>query len=112
MVIGCCLLRCCGKKVLFLKVKNSLFVLCLLLVIWLVYVFVEEDYYVCVKFGCLDIVFVKVNIIVLKDVVNKEFFYMKFVLELIVWGLIFGFVIFFIIFVMIYCMCMFIDFKF
>lgn len=71
-VIGCCLLRCRGKKSLFLKAKNSLFVSCLPPVIWLVYAFVEEDYYVCAKLGPLNTALAKANTTALKDAVTKN----------------------------------------
>ena len=111
VVTGCFLLRRREKKLVLLKSKNSVFVACLSPVIWLVYAFVEEDYYVCAKLGRLDKALAKANTTALKDAVNKEFSHTKLVSELIAWGLILGLVIFSTIFVTIYRMCMPIDPK-
>ena len=111
VVTGCHLLRCREKKLLLLKSKNSVFVACLPPVIWLVYAFVEEDYYVCAKLGPLDAALAKANTIALKDAVNREFSQTKVVSELIAWGLILGLVVVSTIFVTVYRICMPIDPK-
>ena len=110
-VTGCCLLRCRGKKALFLKAKNSLFVSCLPPVIWLVYAFVEEDYYVCAKLGRLDIALAKANTTALRDAVSKEFSQAKTVSQIIAWGLILGLVIVSTVFVTVYRLCLPVDPK-
>ena len=110
-VTGCCLLRCRGKKSLFLKAKNSLFVSCLPPVIWLVYAFVEEDYYVCAKLGPLDTALAKANSTALRDAVSKEFSQAKTVSQIIAWGLILGLVIVSTIFVTVYRLCLPVDPK-
>lgn len=110
-VTGCCLLRYRGKKLLFLKAKNSLFVACLPPVIWLVYAFVQEDYYVCAKLGPLDAALAKANTTALKDTVNKEFSQAKITSQIIAWGLILGLVIVSTIFVTVYRLCLPVDSK-
>jgi len=110
-VTGCCLLRCRGKKLLLLKAKNSLFVSCLPPVIWLVYAFVEEDYYVCAKLGPLDTALAKANTTALKDAVNKEFSQAKTVSQIVAWALILGLVIVSTIFVTVYRLCLPVDPK-
>ena len=109
VMTGCYLLRCREKKLLLLKSKNSVFVACLPPVIWLVYAFVEEDYYVCAKLGPLDTALAKANTIALKDAVKKQFSHTKVVSELIAWGLILGLVVTSTIFVTVYRLCMPID---
>ena len=111
IVTGCYLLRRREKKLLLLKSKNSIFVACLPPVIWLVYAFVEEDYYVCAKLGPLVTALAKANTTALKDAVNKEFSHTRIVSELIAWGLILGLVVFSTIFVTIYRLCIPIDPK-
>ena len=106
VVTGCCLLRWRGKKLLFLKAKNSLFVSCLPPVIWLVYAFVEEDYYVCAKLGPLDTALAKANTNALKEAVSKEFSQAKTASQFIAWGLILGLVIVSTIFVTAYRLCL------
>ena len=110
-VTGCCLLRCRGKKLLLLKAKNSLFVACLPPVIWLVYAFVQEDYYVCAKLGPLDAALAKANTIAQKDAVSKEFSQAKIVSQIIAWGLILGLVIVSTVFVTVYRLCLPVDPK-
>lgn len=110
-VTGCCLLRCRRKKLLFLKAKNSLFVSCLPPVIWLVYAFVEEDYYVCAKLGPLDTALAKATTTALKDAVNKEFFQAKTASQFLAWGLILGLVIVSTVFVTVYRLCLPVDPK-
>lgn len=95
-----------------MSMKNSVFVVCMLLLIWFMYVFVEEDYYICVKFGFVSVVFVEVRINVEKDFINKKIVEVRMVLQFIVWGLFFGFVVVVILFVIVYCVCMLIDLKF
>ena len=111
VVTGCYLLRRREKKLLLLKAKNSVFVACLPPVIWLVYAFVEEDYYVCAKLGPLDTALAKASTIALKDAVKKEFSHTKVVSELIAWGLILGLVIISTISVTAYRLCMPVDPK-
>ncbi|KAJ7373435.1 cation channel [Desmophyllum pertusum] len=110
-VTGCCLLRCRGKKLLLLKAKNTVFVACLAPVIWLIYAFVEEDYYVCAKLGPLDAALAKANTAALKDAVNKEFSQTKTESQFIAWGMVLGLVVFSTIFVTIYRLCLPIDPK-
>ncbi|KAJ7373468.1 cation channel [Desmophyllum pertusum] len=113
-VTGCCLLRCRGKKLLLLKAKNTVFVACLAPVIWLIYAFVEEDYYVCAKLGPLDAALAKANATGLKDAVNtvnKEFSQTKNESQLIAWGLVLGLVIVSTFFVTVYRLCLPIDPK-
>ena len=110
-VTGCCLLRCRGKKSLLLKAKNSLFVSCLPPVIWLVYAFVEEDYYVCAKLGPLDAALAKANTTALRDAVSKEFSQAKTASQIIAWGLILGLVVVSTIFVTVYRLCLPVDPK-
>ena len=110
-VTGCCLLRCRGRKLLLLKAKNSLFVSCLPPLIWLVYAFVEEDYYVCAKLGPLDTALAKANTTAQKDAVNKEFSQAKTVSQLVAWALILGLVIVSTIFVTVYRLCLPVDPK-
>jgi len=111
VVTGCYLLKRREKKLLLLQTKNSLFVASLPPLIWLVYAFVEEDYYVCAKLGPLDTALAKANTTALKDAVNKEFSHTKVVSELIAWGLILGLVVVSTIFVTVYRLCMPIDPK-
>ena len=111
VVTGCYLLTRREKRLLLLKSKNSVFVACLPPVIWLVYAFVEEDYYVCAKLGPLNTALAKANTTALKDAVNKEFSHAKVVSELIAWGLILGLVVISTIFVTVYRLCMPIDPK-
>jgi len=111
VVTGCCLLRCRGKKLVFMKAKNSLFVSCLPPVIWLVYAFVEEDYYVCAKLGPLDTALAKANTNAQKKAVSKEFSQAKTASQIIAWGLILGLVIVSTIFVTVYRLCLPIDPK-
>lgn len=110
-VTGCCLLRCRGRKLLLLKAKNSLFVSCLPPLIWLVYAFVEEDYYVCAKLGPLDTALAKANTTAQKDAVNKEFSQAKTVSQIVAWALILGLVIVSTIFVTVYRLCLPVDPK-
>ncbi|XP_022790373.1 protein FAM26E-like [Stylophora pistillata] len=110
-VTGCCLLTCRRKKLLFIKAKNSVFVACLPPLIWLIYAFVEEDYYVCAKLGPLIATLAKANTTVQKEAVNKEFVQAKTTSQLIAWGLVLGIVILSTIFVTIYRLCMPIDPK-
>lgn len=111
VLTGCYLLRRREKKLLLLKSKNSVFVACLPPVIWLIYAFVEEDYYVCAKLGPLDTALAKANTIALRDAVNKEFSHTKIVSQLIAWGLILGLFVVSTIFVTVYRLCMPIDPK-
>lgn len=110
-VTGCCLLRCHGKKLLLLRAKNSLFVACLPPVMWLVYAFVEEDYYVCAKLGPLDAALAKANTSALQGAVNKEFSQAKTTSQLIAWGLILGLVVVSTFFVTVYRLCLPVDSK-
>ncbi|KAL9965118.1 hypothetical protein ACROYT_G028872, partial [Oculina patagonica] len=110
-VTGCCLLRCRGKKLLLIKARNSLFVACLPPVIWLVYAFVEEQYYVCTKLGPLDAALAKANTSALQDAVNKEFSQAKTSSQLIAWCLVLGLVIISTLFVTVYRLWLPIDSK-
>ena len=110
-VTGCFLLKCRGKKLLLMKARNSVFVACLPPLIWLMYAFVEEDYYVCAKLGPLNAALAKANTIAQKEAVNNEFTQAKTVSQLIAWGLVLGIVIFSTIFVTIYRLCLPVDPK-
>jgi len=111
VVTGCCLLKWREKKLLLLKTKNSLFVAFMPPVIWLMYAFVEEDYYICAKFGPLDAALAKANTSAEKDAINKKFSQAKTTSQLIAWGLLLGLVIMSTIFVTVYRLCMPIDPK-
>lgn len=106
VVTGCCLLKCREKRLLLLKSKNSVFVALMPPVIWLMYAFVEEGYYVCAKLGPLDAALAKANTSAEKDAVHKEFSKTKTMSQLIAWGLILGLVIISTIFVTAYRLCM------
>lgn len=110
-VTGCCLLRFRGKKLLLMKAKNSVFVACLPPLIWLMYAFVEEDYYVCAKLGPPDAVLAMANTTAQREAVKKEFTQAKTTSQLIAWGLVLGIVILSTIFVTIYRLCLPIDPK-
>ncbi|XP_078379066.1 calcium homeostasis modulator protein 6-like [Oculina patagonica] len=111
VVTGCCLMKCREKKILLLKSKNGVFVAFMPPVIWLMYAFVEEDYYVCAKLGPLDAALAKANTSAMKNAVNKEFSQAKTTSQLIAWGLILGLVILSTIFVTIYRLLLPIDPK-
>lgn len=111
VVTGCCLLQCREKKLLLLKSKNGVFVAFMPPVIWLMYAFVEEDYYVCAKLGPQDAALAKANTSAMKDAVNKQFSQLRTASQLIAWGLILGLVVVSTIFVTIYRLCLPIDPK-
>ena len=111
VVTGCCLLKWREKKLLLLKTKNSVFVSFMPPLIWLMYAFVEEDYYVCAKFGPLSAALAKANSSAEKDAINKKFANAKTLSQLIAWGLLLGLVILSTIFVTVYRLCMPIDPK-
>ena len=106
VVTGCCLLKWREKKLLLLKTKNSLYVAFMPPVIWLMYAFVEEDYYICTKFGPLDAALAKANTSAEKDAINKKFSQAKTTSQLIAWGLLLGLVIISTVFVTVYRLCM------
>lgn len=106
VVTGCCLLKWREKKLLLLKTKNSLYVAFMPPVIWLMYAFVEEDYYICAKFGPLDAALAKANTSAEKDAINKKFSQAKTTSQLIAWGLLLGLVIISTVFVTVYRLCM------
>ena len=110
-VTGCCLLRCRGKRRLWLKARNSLYVAFMPPVIWLIYAFVEENYYVCAKLGPQASALAKANTTAKKEAVNTEFSQMKTESQLIAWGLLLGLVILSTIFVTIYRLCLPVDPK-
>jgi len=105
VVTGCCLLKWREKKLLLLKTKNSLYVAFMPPVIWLMYAFVEEDYYICAKFGPLDAALAKANTSAEKDAINKKFSQAKTTSQLIAWGLLLGLVIISTVFVTVYRLC-------
>lgn len=111
VVTGCCLLKWREKKLLLLKTKNSVFVAFMPPLIWLMYAFVEEDYYICAKFGPLSAALAKANSSAEKDAINKMFANAKTLSQLIAWGLLLGLVILSTIFVTVYRLCMPIDPK-
>ena len=111
VVTGCCLLRWREKKLLLLNTKNSVFVAFMPPLIWIMYAFVEEDYYVCAKYGPLSVALARANSSTEKDAINKKFAHAKTMSQLIAWGLLLGLVILSTIFVTIYRLCMPIDPK-
>lgn len=111
VVTGCCLLKWREKKLLMLKTKNSVFVAFMPSVIWLMYTFVEEDYYICAKLGPLNAALAKANTSAEKDAINKEYSQAKTTSQLIAWGILLGLVILSTIFVTVYRLCMPIDPK-
>lgn len=106
VVTGCCLLKWREMKLLMMKTKNGVFVAFMPPLIWLMYAFVEEDYYVCAKFGPLSAALAKANTSAEKDAINKQFTQAKTISQLIAWGLLLGLVIVSTIFVTVYRVCM------
>ena len=111
VVTGCCLLKWREKKLLMLKSKNSVFVAFMPSVIWLMYTFVEADYYICAKLGPLNAALAKANTSAEKDAINKEYSQAKSTSQLIAWSILLGLVILSTIFVTAYRLCMPIDPK-
>ncbi|KAM7427789.1 cation channel [Porites harrisoni] len=108
---GCCLLRCREQKILWSKTKNGVFVAFMPPVIWVIYAFVEEDYYVCAKLGPLNAALARANSSAERNAINQEFSQARTLSELIAWGLLLGLAIFSTLFVTIYRVFMAIDPK-
>lgn len=102
VVTGCCLLKWREMKLLMMKTKNGVFVAFMPPLIWLMYAFVEQDYYVCAKFGPLKAALAKANTSAEKDAITKQFTQAKTISQLIAWGLLLGLVIVSTIFVTVY----------
>lgn len=111
IVTGCCLLKWREKKLLLISSKNSVFVAFMPPLIWIIYAFVEQDYYVCAKLGPLSAALSQANTSAEKDSINKIFSDTKTMSQFIAWALLLGLVIIATIFVTIYRWCMPIDPK-
>lgn len=102
VVTGCCLLRYREQKILWSKTKNGVFVAFMPPVIWIIYAFVERDYYVCAKLGPLNAALARANSSAERNAINQEFSQARTLSELIAWGLLLGLAIFATLFVTIY----------
>lgn len=111
IVTGCCLLKWREKKLLLISSKNSVFVAFMPPLIWIIYAFVEQDYYVCAKLGPLSAALSQANTSAEKDSINKIFSDTKTMSQFIAWALLLGLVIIATIFVTVYRWCMPIDPK-
>lgn len=111
IVTGCCLLKWREKKLLLMSSKSSVFVAFMPPLIWVIYAFVEEDYYVCAKLGPLSAALSRANTSAEKDSIKKMFSDAKTTSQFISWALLLGLVIIATIFVTVYRLCMPIDPK-
>lgn len=111
VVTGCCLLKWREKRLLLMSTKNSVFVACMPPLIWLMYAFVEEDYYICAKLGPVSAALAEARTNAEKDSINKKIAEARTVSQLIAWGLLLGLVVAATLFVTVYRVCMPIDPK-
>ena len=111
LITGCGLLSCGRRRLVWSKARNSIYVASMPPVIWLIYAFVEEDYYVCAKLGPLAAALSKANGTAEKEAVNKNYEKLKTDSQVIAWGMVIGFAVLATVFVTIHRIFIRVDAK-
>lgn len=111
LINGCGFLSCGRRRLVWSKARNTIYVASMPPLIWLVYAFVEEDYYVCAKLGPLDEALSQANSTAAKEATREKFDRAKTESQLVAWGLILGFTILATVFVTIHRIFIRVDSK-